>query len=91
MCVMRIKKKINLAKQCTGDSVLTLAGSKKKGLEDIKVRVIAVPLDSGETEYLATSVIDETLTIEDFKELYFLRWPILYEPCSYTNFHIIML
>lgn len=76
MCVMRIKKKINLAKQCTGDSVLTLAGSKKKGLEDIKVRVIAVPLDSGETEYLATSVIDETLTIEDFKELYFLRWPI---------------
>ena len=33
-------------------------------------------LDGDETEYLATSIFDETLTSDDFKELYFMRWPI---------------
>lgn len=38
--------------------------------------MIQVPLDSGEIEYLATSIFDKTLTADDFKELYFMRWPI---------------
>ena len=28
------------------------------------------------SKYLVTSIFDETLTASDFKELYFLRWPI---------------
>ncbi len=77
---MRLRENFKLAKQCTGDCILTLPGNKKKGTDDIIIRVIAVPLDGGVTEYLATSVFDESLTTEDFKELYFMRWPILYEP-----------
>lgn len=76
MCVMRLRENFKLAKQCTGDCILILPGNKKKGTDDIIIRVIAVPLDGGVTEYLATSVFDESLTTEDFKELYFMRWPI---------------
>ena len=76
LCLMRIRDSFNLAKKCTGDCILTLPGDKKTGTQDIKIRVIAVPLDGGETEYLATSLFDETLTASDFKELYFMRWPI---------------
>ncbi len=73
---MRIRDNINLAKKCTGDCILTLHGSKKKGTEDIDIRVILIPLDGGVTEYLATSIFNENLNAEDFKELYFMRWPI---------------
>ena len=76
LCVMRIKDNTIIAKQCTGDSLLTLPGDKKKGTADITVRVIAIKLDGGETEYLATTLFDESFTVDDFKELYFLRWPI---------------
>ena len=38
--------------------------------------MISVPLDGGETGYLATTIFDESLTSDDFKELYFMRWPI---------------
>ena len=73
---MRIRESFKLAKQCTGDNILNLPGDPKKGTEDIFVRVIAILLDGGEIEYLVTSIFDETLTASDFKELYFLRWPI---------------
>ncbi len=76
MCVMRIKESTKLAKQCIGDCILTLHGDKKKETSDIKVRVISVPLDGGDTEYLVTSIFDKSLSEKDFKELYFLRWPI---------------
>lgn len=39
-------------------------------------RVIKIPLDSGETEILVTNLFDETLTVEDFCQLYHLRWKI---------------
>ncbi|HYG39741.1 MAG TPA: IS4 family transposase [Cytophagales bacterium] len=43
----------------------------------IEVRLIKVVLDSGETEVLITSLIDESLyPTEIFKELYFKRWGI---------------
>ena len=35
-----------------------------------------VPLDSGVTEYLATNLLDNTLSAQDFKDLDCLRWPI---------------
>ncbi len=43
---------------------------------EIKVRFVQVILDDGEVEVLATSVLDEVLITEDFKELYFKRWGI---------------
>lgn len=76
LCVMRIKDNLSIAKQCTSDSLLTLPGNPKKGTADITVRVIAVSLDGGEIEFLATTLFDPSLTSDDFKELYFMRWPI---------------
>lgn len=76
LCVMRIRERFKISKKCTGDCILTLPGNKKKATEDIPIRVISVPLDGGETEYLATTIFDESLTSDDFKELYFMRWPI---------------
>lgn len=76
LCVMRIRDKMKIAKLCSGDCIMTLPGDSKLGTEDIKVRVISVRLDGGEIEYLATSIFDESLTAADFKDLYFMRWPI---------------
>ncbi|MBO6297614.1 MAG: IS4 family transposase [Lachnospiraceae bacterium] len=76
LCVMRLKENYNLAKECKGDSIQFLKGNPKEDTEDVAVRVVAIPLDSGETEYLATNVFDISLTPKDFKVLYFLRWPI---------------
>ena len=77
LCVMRLRDKYKLSRQCTGDNVVALYGDPKRGTDDINVRVISVKLDGNETEYLATSVFDRLLTAEDFKELYFMRiWPI---------------
>ena len=73
---MRLRDKYKLSRQCTGDNVVVLYGDPKRGTGDINVRVISVKLDGNETEYLATSVFDRSLTAEDFKELYFMRWPI---------------
>mgnify|MGYP003595630764 CR=1 FL=1 len=43
----------------------------------IQVRLVRIELESGETEILLTSLLDEqNVTIEDLKELYGLRWPV---------------
>ena len=44
--------------------------------QSYKVRLIKVPLDSGQIEILATSLMDKELDISFFKELYFLRWGV---------------
>lgn len=41
-----------------------------------KVRVLQIPLETGETEILLTNLMEPEITLEMFKELYFLRWPI---------------
>lgn len=67
------------------DKIVTLTSSKnsKKVVEEqglqssIQVRFIKVTLDTGETEILVTSLLDQDLhRVEDFKELYFQRWRI---------------
>lgn len=57
--------------------------SKKRALlynisnQTIKCRLTIVPLERGEEEYLLSSFIDqEQVSVEDLKELYFLRWGI---------------
>ena len=48
----------------------------KRGKERLPVRVIKFLLSSGETEILFTSLNDTKYGVEDFKTLYFMRWPI---------------
>ena len=43
-------------------------------IDAVKVRLIKIPLSSGETEVLITNLLDESLTCDDFSELYHLRW-----------------
>jgi len=43
--------------------------------EMIRIRALKITLDSGETEYLLTNLIEDFI-YDDFKELYFLRWSI---------------
>ena len=47
-----------------------------EGTQDISIRVIEVTLDTGEKEYLATNLFDTAITVDMFRELYFLRWPV---------------
>lgn len=43
----------------------------------LKVRFVRIPLDTGEIEVLATSLVDtKAFPYEDFKELYYKRWGI---------------
>ena len=42
----------------------------------LKIRVIKFELESGIIETLVTNLFDETISVEDFKELYFKRWGI---------------
>ena len=44
--------------------------------EQIQIRLVKVILSTGETEVLATSLLDEKYTQETFKELYWLRWGV---------------
>lgn len=55
-----------------------MKGVKESGLpEEITVRFIRVRLDTGETEVLVTSLIDDKLyETEEFKELYNMRWGV---------------
>jgi hypothetical protein len=48
----------------------------KKGKEKYDVLVIKLTLDNGETETLITNLCDPTLKIDDYKQLYNLRWKI---------------
>jgi hypothetical protein len=46
-------------------------------IEPIKIRLIRIGLPSGETEILATSLLDqEKFAYDVFAELYHLRWPV---------------
>ena len=59
---MRLKEKIKISRASHDDTITILPGNPKEGTEDIRIRVIAVPLESGETEYLATNIFDEDYT-----------------------------
>lgn len=73
--VMRVKRAFNTDIDCQSksDGFVTLH---KNGYPDVKVRVIKLELPSGEIETLVTNVWNKKLKTEDFKRLYFLRWPV---------------
>lgn len=75
-CLFRLKENSILSKNCNGDTITYTSGNRKKGIPSMKVRVVSVLLDSGVTEYLATNIMDESITPAMFKDLYFRRWKI---------------
>lgn len=61
------------------DAVLHLKDKKipqTKERINISIRAVQFALDSGVTEVLITNMLDSSLTVEDFKHLYHLRWGI---------------
>lgn len=75
-CVMRLKENINLSKSCKGDTISSLIFSDdgESNPVIIQVRVLAIDLGNGTTEYLATNLFTQNYTANDFKDLYFMRW-----------------
>jgi hypothetical protein len=73
--VLRIKRGFNadIDAQTGADGIVTLH---KAGHLDLTVRVIKLVLPSGEIETLITNLWDSSLSVEDFRSLYFMRWPI---------------
>ena len=73
--LMRVRRKFSLDidRLGEGDHRVTL---KKRGCEDICVRVVKFALPSGEDEALITDIADKRMVIKAFKWLYFKRWPI---------------
>ncbi|MDD4730105.1 MAG: transposase [Dysgonamonadaceae bacterium] len=70
--LMRMKKKpmkeVNEAKRT--DQVIEM---NVKG-KTISACILRLVLDSGEEEVLITNLLDENLSMEEFKVLYFKRW-----------------
>jgi hypothetical protein len=72
--LMRVKSKFSNAviNARRKDQTITILYKQKA----YTVRLLRFILDSGEEEVLLTSLLDNHITIEDFKVLYFLRWKI---------------
>jgi hypothetical protein len=72
--VMRVKSKFNtdIDKLPLGCHNFTL----RRGVEEIKLRIIKFKLSTNVTETLATNLFDYSLGQKHFKRLYFLRWGI---------------
>ena len=77
-CVMRLKEGLRLSKSCKGDTISSLEFSDdgEAAPAIIRVRVLAIDLGNGTTEYLATNLFSKEYTSKDFKELYFMRWSL---------------
>jgi hypothetical protein len=71
---MRVREKFSVAidRLGLGDHSVEL----KRGNDRIAVRVIKFLLPSGTVETLITDMTDQRLGADDFKALYFKRWPI---------------
>ena len=44
--------------------------------EYLKLRLLTIELDNGQKEFLLTNLFDKRFDLDDFKELYRLRWGI---------------
>ena len=72
--VMRVQRTFNVSvdAQTKADGVVQINTTKAQH----QVRVLKIKLDGGVTETLITNIHDEALSVDDFKQLYFMRWPI---------------
>jgi hypothetical protein len=73
--VMRLPtKRISAADEFgIGSHVISLSDKDGKSLQ---LRVVKFKLSTGEIETLVTNVFTKSWSLDDFKELYFLRWPV---------------
>ena len=69
---LRTKFDVKIDRLPVGDHPFTLV----QGKDSCEVRVVKFKLSTGETETLLTNLQDDGLTLDDFKELYFKRWPV---------------
>jgi len=70
-------REINEANAC--DQIVT---RRERGKPDLHLRVINYTLPNGEIEKLVTNIFDTSFTVEDFGELYSMRWGV--ETCFLT-------
>lgn len=78
------KKSLNYLMRASKTFIKAIANTKEEDQiieikhknKTLKIRVLRFQLDSGETETLITNIYDKSLSIEDFKEIYFKRWNI---------------
>lgn len=72
-CLMRLRKCMNFCKLPGNDiisKVIAPDGTK------LPCRILKVTLSTGETEYLITDIMDDDITCDMFRDLYFERWNI---------------
>lgn len=71
--LMRLKNTTRFRSQDSNDAIheITLPGKQKANC-----RVLRVILSTGEEEYLITNILDEDISCDDFRDLYFERWKI---------------
>jgi hypothetical protein len=72
--LVRLRRKFNLGIDALGKGIHEYELAYSKGT--LNVRVIKFELPSGEIETLVTNLTDVCMEIEEFKELYFMRWPV---------------
>ena len=72
--LMRVRSKFNkdIDEMAYNEGFVAIEHDKKT----YNLRVIKFPLDSGETETLITDLTEDKFKTEEFKGLYFKRWPI---------------
>lgn len=74
---------INLTKGAREKNVLIQKLVQDHSIENIKLRIVKIELESGKIEYLITSLLDKKdFSLNDLKEIYHLRW----NEESYFNF-----
>ena len=69
---LRSKFSVDIDNLPIGDHQFTLTN----GENSFDLRVVKFELNTGEIEILLTNLWDKDLTLEDFKDLYFMRWGI---------------
>lgn len=75
--VMRVSKSfIKEVNQTTLSDSIVSYKEKINGKSERSIRVIRIPLKSGETEMLVTNIYDDDFNISGFKELYHMRWGV---------------
>jgi hypothetical protein len=72
--LVRLRRKFNLGIDELGNGVHEYELPYNQGM--LKVRVIKFALPNGEIEMLVTNLTDVSMGIQEFKELYFMRWPV---------------
>ncbi len=72
-CLMRLKKSSGFCKLELDDDIVEISAPDGTVMT---ARVLKTLLSTGETEYLITNIMDDDLTCDDFRELYFDRWQI---------------